>query len=156
MGIRFRRSIQPPIASRRRARATPFGPRPLDVALACSGLKMLMTLAATVAATIILLPLPAWKRIVLLLSAVPIALVSNMTRIVTTGWCYYYIEGKKGTEWAHDISGWMMMPLALVLVGAELLLLSWLAPAADEDEDDRKTLLPLLTGKRTGGNLGKI
>src|SRR5262249_4605052 len=50
--------------------STPFGTRPLDVALACSGLKMLMTLAATVTATIMLLPLPAWKRIVLLVSAV--------------------------------------------------------------------------------------
>jgi exosortase/archaeosortase family protein len=131
------------------------------VALACSGLKMLMTLAATVAATLMLLPLPTWKRVVLLLSAVPIALISNITRILTTGWSYYYIEGKTdvrilfwskdGLHWAHDISGWMMMPLALVLVGLELLLLSWLTPAADEGEDDRKTLLPLLTGKGPGG-----
>ena len=62
---------------------------PLDVALACNGLQMLMTMAATVTATIIIIPLPTWKRIVLLASAVPIALLSNMTRIVTTGWCYY-------------------------------------------------------------------
>ena len=73
---------------------TPFGMRSLDVALACSGLKMLMTLAATVTATIMLLPLPRWKRIVLLVSAVPIALISNITRIVATGWCYYYIKGE--------------------------------------------------------------
>ena len=99
---------------------TPFGTRPLDVALACSGLKMLMTLAATVTATIMLLPLPTWKRLVLLASAVPIALISNISRIVTTGWCYYYIEGETGQHWAHDISGWMMMPLALVLVWLEL------------------------------------
>ena len=72
----------------------PFGTRPLDVALACSGLKMLMTLAATVTATIMLLPLPIWKRLVLLASTVPIALISNISRIVVTGWCNYYIEGK--------------------------------------------------------------
>ena len=64
----------------------------LDVALACNGLRMLMTMAATVTATVILLPLPNWKRIVLLLSIVPIALISNMTRIVATGWCYYLFE----------------------------------------------------------------
>jgi exosortase len=130
---------------------TPFGTRPLDVALACSGLKMLMTLAATVTATIMLLPLPPWKRVVLLISAVPIAMVSNIARIVTTGWCYFYIEGEAGKHWAHDISGWMMMPLALILVGIELQVLSWLAPEATEDEDERKTLLPLLTGKGPGG-----
>lgn len=127
---------------------TPFGTRPLDVALACSGLKMLMTLAATVTATILLLPLPNWKRIALLVSAVPIALVSNIARIVTTGWCYYLIEGETGQHWAHDISGWMMMPMALLLVGSELQVLSWLVPERTEaEEEDRKVFIPLISGK---------
>jgi exosortase len=127
---------------------TPFGTRSLDVALACSGLKMLMTLAATVTATILLLPLPMWKRIVLLVSAVPIALISNITRIVTTGWCYYYIKGEAGQHWAHDISGWMMMPLALVLVGLELQVLAWLVPERTEaEEEERRAYIPLITGK---------
>jgi exosortase len=133
---------------------TLFGTRSLDVAMACSGLKMLMTLAATVTATVIVLPLmdfplPLWKRLVLLASAVPIALISNIVRIVTTGWCYYYLEGKNGRRWAHDISGWMMMPLALILVGLELRILSWLTPERTEAEEaDRRVILPLLnTGK---------
>ena len=135
---------------------TPFGTRSLDVALACSGLKMLMTLAATVTATILLLPLPKWKRIVLLISAVPIALISNITRIVTTGWCYYYIEGETGQHWAHDISGFMMMPLALVLVGLELQVLAWLVPEMTEaEEDERRKFIPLISGKGTGGKPGK-
>jgi exosortase len=132
--------------------STPFGTRPLDVALACSGLKMLMTLAATVTATIMLLPLPAWKRIVLLISAVPIALISNITRIVTTGWCYYYLADETALHWAHDISGWMMMPLALILVGLELQILSWLTPEPTEAEaEERKTIIPLITEKGSGG-----
>jgi exosortase len=132
---------------------TPFGMRALDVAMACNGLKMLMTLAATVTATILLLPMPNWKRLILLVSAVPIALFSNVIRILTTGLCYYYIEGESSHRWAHDISGWMMMPLALILVGIELQLLSWLAPARTEaEEDDRRSLvLPLLAGKGPGG-----
>ena len=92
---------------------------PLDVAIACSGLKMLMMLTATIVATIVLISLPTWKRICLLLSVVPIALFSNMIRIVATGWCYYRITGPSSKEWAHDISGWLMMPLALVLVALE-------------------------------------
>ncbi len=124
---------------------TPFGPRPLDVATACSGLKMLMTLAATVTATVMLIPMPVWKRVVVLISAVPIALVSNLVRIMVTGCCYYYIEGQKGMHWAHDISGWMMMPLALLLVMLELALLSWVAPEQTEaDRDDDRVVLPLL------------
>ena len=74
----------------------------LDVAAACNGLKMLMTLTATITATIILVPLPTWKRIVLLVSVVPIALISNMTRIVATGWCYHIFEGEPADNW-HTI-----------------------------------------------------
>jgi exosortase len=130
---------------------TPFGMRPLDVALACNGLRMLMCMAATVTATVVLIPLPNWKRIILLLSAVPIALVSNMIRIVATGWCYYYIQGDRAHEWAHDISGWLMMPLALVLVGLELGILSWLVPEVTEDEaEERKPIVPLLTDRGPG------
>jgi exosortase len=134
---------------------TPMGTRLLDVAMACSGLKMLMTLAATVTATVIVLPLmdfplPLWKRLVLLASALPIALISNIARIVTTGCCYYYLEGGNGVRWAHDICGWMMMPLALILVGLELRALSWLTPERTEaEEDDRKVVLPLLNVGKT-------
>jgi exosortase len=101
--------------------------RTLEVALACNGLSMLMTLAATVTATIILVPLPTWKRIVVLASALPIALVSNIIRILATGWCYNLIEGEGAKKLAHDWSGWLMMPLALILVGFEVWILSWLA-----------------------------
>jgi exosortase len=121
---------------------TPHGPMPLDVALACNGLRMLMTMAATITATIILIPLPTWKRITLLASTVPIAMLSNMLRIVATGWCYYEITGPKAKEWAHDLSGYLMMPMALLLVGLELQLLSWLVPdRTAEDDDDQKIVM---------------
>ena len=81
-----------------------------------------MTLAAMVTVTIMLIPLTNWKRIVVLASAIPIALVSNIVRIVGTGWCYYLIDGERAKELAHDWTGiLLMMPLALILVGLELL-----------------------------------
>jgi len=130
---------------------TSDGMEQLDVALACNGLKMLMTLAATVTATVVLLPMPTWKRITILLSAVPIAMISNIIRIVTTGCCYYYIKGEHVKEWAHDISGWLMMPLALILVGLELQLLNWLdSERPQEDEDDQKLMLALLNKRAAG------
>ena len=46
--------------------STAHGMEKLDVALACNGLRMLMTMAATVIAAVIVIPLPHWKRIVLL------------------------------------------------------------------------------------------
>ena len=120
----------------------------LEVAAACNGLSMLMTLAATVTATIIVIPLPTWKRIVILVSAVPIALVTNILRIVATGWCYCYIPGPTAKDWAHDIAGWLMMPLALVLVGLELYILSWLVPKESSSEDGQKVILPALIERK--------
>jgi exosortase len=124
---------------------------PLDVALACNGLRMLMTMVATVMAIVILVPMPTWKRIVLLITAVPIALLSNIMRIAITGWCYYLIQGPNFKEWAHDVSGWLMMPVALAFVGIELGILSWLAPARDAPrEGDEKPILFMPPPKAKG------
>jgi exosortase len=130
---------------------TPHGMMPLDVALACNGLRMLMTMVATIIAVLILTPLPTWKRIALLVSGVPIALLSNMIRIVTTGWCYCLIgmwpfTGPHANQRAHDWPGFLMMPVALALVGLELGILSWLVPKEDESGgEDEKPMLSMLT-----------
>ena len=141
---------------------TTHGMAALDVALACSGLRMLMTMFATITATVILVPMPNWKRVTLLLSAVPIALASNMIRIVITGWCYYLLKGPAAKEWAHDVSGWMMMPLALALVGLELVVLQWLVPdedhrvASEEKKEGQKPISPVLIQEfRKGKDKGK-
>jgi exosortase len=118
----------------------PPGATRLEVALACNGLSMLMTLAATVTATIMLVPLANWKRVVILLSAVPIALISNIVRIVATGWCYRIVQGEHAKQMAHDYSGYLMMPLALVLVGLEILVLSWLAGPQRESDSGQIVL----------------
>jgi exosortase len=107
------------------------GADPLEVAVACNGLSMLMCLAATVAAMTILVTMDSWKRVVLLLSIVPVALISNILRITATAWCYHLFGGAVGAHFAHDAAGWLMMPVALVLVGLELGLLSWLVVKAE-------------------------
>jgi exosortase len=104
----------------------------LEVAAACNGLSMLMCLAATVAAMTILIPMAVWKRVALFLSIIPIALISNVLRIAATAWCYHLFGAKVGGHFAHDAAGWLMMPVALVLVGLELGLLSWLVIEVEE------------------------
>jgi exosortase len=121
----------------------------LEVAAACNGLSMLMTLAATVTATIILIPLPTWKRLTILASAVPIALISNILRIVATGWCYYFIPEETLKARAHDIVGWLMMPLALLLVWIELCILKWLVPPELQGENEGKLLLAALSERKS-------
>jgi exosortase len=108
------------------------GSEKLEVAAACNGLSMLMSLAATVVAAASLVPMSNWKRLLLLLSIIPIALGSNVLRIAATAWCYYQFGAKVGSQYAHDWAGWLMMPVAMVLVGLELLLMSWLIVESEE------------------------
>jgi exosortase len=104
----------------------------LEVAAACNGLSMLMCLAATVTAMTILVEMALWKRIVLLASIIPVALISNILRITATAWCYHLFGSEVGGHFAHDAAGWLMMPMALILVGLELSLLSWLVVWVEE------------------------
>jgi exosortase len=108
-----------------------IGNERLEVAAACNGLSMLMSLAATVSAAASLVPMANWKRIVLLPSIIPIALGSNVLRIAATAWCYYKFGSVVGSKYAHDWAGWLMMPTAMLLVGLELAIMSWLVVETD-------------------------
>ncbi len=128
------------------------GGEKLEVAAACNGLSMLMSLAATVAATASLIPMASWKRVFLLMSIIPIALGSNILRIAATAWCYYQFGGKVGREYAHDWAGWLMMPTAMALVGLELAVMSWLVVETEElDERDALRAFERATTWHPGG-----
>ena len=102
------------------------GKEKLEVAAACNGLSMLMSLAATVVAAVSLIPMTILKRLILLGSIIPIALLSNILRISATAWCYHQYGAEIGSQYAHDWAGYLMMPTALGLVLLELWLMSWL------------------------------
>lgn len=91
---------------------------------ACSGLRMLMIFFALSTAVALLSDRPLWERAVIVLSAVPIALVTNITRITVTGLLYATGQDRLADLVFHDLAGWLMMPFALVLLGIELKLLS--------------------------------
>jgi exosortase len=98
----------------------------LEVARACNGLSMLLSFVTLITATVLLIRRPIWERVVLLVSALPIALISNILRITVTAWCYLRFGRETGERFAHDAAGWAMMPIALGLVYLELQVLSWL------------------------------
>jgi exosortase len=108
----------------------------LEVARACNGLSMLLAFVTLITATVLLArSLPQRERIALLVSTVPIALISNVLRITATAWAYHLLGVETGEKLAHDTAGWAMMPIALALCWLELKILSWLiieeeAPAA--------------------------
>ena len=102
------------------------GSEPLEVAQVCNGLSMLMTFVTLIVAAVILVPCPLWERFVMLLSAAPIALASNIIRIAVTGWCYHQFGREAGERFAHNLAGWGMVPLAVAFIYIELYVLSLL------------------------------
>jgi exosortase len=93
----------------------------IGVVEACSGLSMLMvffalsTLVAVVSAR-----RPLLERLVLVASAVPIALVSNILRITATGILHETSNSETAKAFFHDVAGWLMMPIGLGFLWVEL------------------------------------
>jgi exosortase len=102
----------------------------LGVVEACSGLSMLLTFFALSTAVALVVRRPPLDRLLVCASAVPIALASNVIRITVTAVLYETVGSRVAELVFHDLAGWLMIPLALGFLWAELRLLSWvLVPA---------------------------
>lgn len=104
----------------------------IGVVEACNGLRMLTTFFAITVGAFFVLDCPLWERVVLVISAPLIAVIANVTRITATGVAYVYFGQEAGELVFHDLAGWLMMPLAILILMAELALLSRLLPPAPE------------------------
>lgn len=91
---------------------------PLDVAEACSGMRLLMTFFALGVAMAYLHYRPAWQRIVLLASTIPIAILCNIIRVTITGLIYLFCDPQYAQGIYHDLLGMAMLPIAFGLYGA--------------------------------------
>ncbi len=104
----------------------------LEVVEACSGIRSLMTLV-TLALVLAyftrenehnadkgwfsyLKNLDFWRAVILMLAAIPIAVLTNAARVTATGILTYHY-GKQATEstW-HEASGWLVYVVALVIL----------------------------------------
>ena len=94
---------------------------PLNVAEACSGMRLLMAFLALGVAMAYLHYRPIWQRIVLLATTIPIAIFCNIIRVTVTGFIYVLIHPRYTQGIYHDVLGLGMLPLAFGLYG----LLAW-------------------------------
>jgi exosortase len=104
----------------------------INIVEACSGLRMLVIFFALSTAVALLMRRPLWQKLVVVGSAVPIALVVNVLRITVTGVMHETVGREAADAVFHDLAGWLMMPVALGFLGLELKLLTRLViePAA--------------------------
>lgn len=103
----------------------------LEVVEACSGIRSLMSLA-TLAVTYVYFAEPKWwRKIVLVASVIPIAIVTNAARVTITGIMAHYRGEEAAQGFQHAFSGWLMFLVAMMLllaVGQMLNLISRFLP----------------------------
>ncbi len=109
---------------------------PLHVADGCSGLRMLTIFCSLAVAMAMLIRRPWWDRFVILLSAIPIAVVANIIRITLISLLYMLFG--QDTQWLdkiiHDWAGFAMMPIGLGILWVEMQILSRITVPIEEDD----------------------
>jgi exosortase len=130
----------------------------LGVIEACNGTRMLMSFCAITTLVAIVIPRSVLQRILVALSAIPLALICNIVRIVLTAVLYEMVGDEAGELLVHDGAGLFMCLLAAVLLWLELLLFSRLfvpvprspSPALVLGQVSGRRAVQLPTGSRLG------
>ena len=105
--------------------------QPLEVAEACSGIRIFMGVFAFAFAYVILVRQSWWQRVLLVAAAIPVALVANVTRIVVLALLTEHVSPAFGKE-AHEPMKLVMVVFAAVLLGAILFFLGRLFQEVEE------------------------
>lgn len=100
------------------------------VAEACNGMRMVFALVLVSFAFAFSMPLRNTVRVLVLLASPLAAIFCNVVRLIPTVWLYGY-SSHGVADGFHGISGWIMLPLAFVLLLGIVRLLRWaLIPVA--------------------------
>ena len=117
----------------------------IGIVEACSGLRMLVVFFALSTAVVLVSQRHWIDRCLILASAIPIALISNIIRVTTTGVMYDLGYSEFASHFFHDVAGYLMMPIGMGLLWVELAILSRLfidtpAPVARVQTPVRRTV----------------
>jgi len=88
----------------------------LEVADACSGLRSLMSLLALGVALAVFSQEKMSRRVLLVLLTIPIAILTNMIRVIGTGFLAQYYGAAAAEGFFHEFAGMGVFVLAMVLL----------------------------------------
>lgn len=98
-----------------------LGEHRLEVAQACSGLRLFVCVVFLAYLYVALVRRAWWEKLVLLLTIAPIAIVANVGRIAVTGLLYRWTDSPRLHQLIHDLAGFLIeIPLAAALFGLVL------------------------------------
>lgn len=125
------------------------GVRVLNVAEACAGMRSLMTfITIGTAMAFLSLSRPMWQKLIIVASAVPIAIICNVMRVSAQGLVDVYITEAATEGFTHGLVGLIMLiPAFFMLLGV-----GWiLDQVIVEEEDETKAVDTAPAGAETAG-----
>lgn len=88
----------------------------LEVADACSGIRSLMSLIALTVAFAYIFHKSNPKRVILVLSAIPVAILANGLRVISTGILAQHWGAAAAEGFFHEFAGFAVFALAILIV----------------------------------------
>ena len=88
----------------------------LEVVEACSGIRSLMSLTTLAVTYAYFTESKWWRRIVLVASVIPIAIITNAARVTITGIMAHHRGEEAAQGFQHAFSGWLMFVVAMILL----------------------------------------
>ena len=140
-----------------------FDTKKLEVVEACSGIRSLMTLVtlAVVFAYFTHTPDPNdpgsgkrfgwlksywfWRSVIIVASAVPIAILTNAFRVSGTGVLAHYYGTAVADGFFHTFSGWAIYIVAFILLFGIGMIIDRFKPAQADEHSERKTPEPTVS-----------
>ena len=117
-----------------------LGPVQLQVVEACSGIRYLFPLASLALLCAYLFKDRMWKRVLLVLSSIPISILVNGFRIGMIGVLVEWYGEGAAEGFSHLFEGWVLFMASLGLLILEMWLLAKIGP-----KEDRSSLLSRFT-----------
>jgi exosortase D (VPLPA-CTERM-specific) len=109
-----------------------LGPVQLQVIEACSGIRYLLPLTSLALLCAYLFKDRMWKRVVLVLSSIPISIVVNGFRIGMIGMLVEWYGQGAAEGFYHLFEGWLLFMASLGLLILEMLMLASIGPKGDQ------------------------
>lgn len=89
----------------------------LEVADACSGIRSLFSLLAVGTVLACMMLKNNMKRVLLVLTVFPIAIIANASRVIATGILAHFYGGKVAKGFFHEFSGLLIFIISFLLLG---------------------------------------
>ena len=109
-----------------------LGDQTLFVEEACSGMRIFVGIVALAFAFVLFSRWSWWQRVLVLVAALPVAIVANMTRIVVTGMLMETVSSEAGKKFSHEMAGFVVIPFAAALFWLFLIYLDHLLPEVED------------------------